>query len=150
MRPIGPQNFHGGGEKGQLLKSAAQPRLFRVAIHIAQDRATIVLTERQARECSLKRCRDFIRQTAQQAQNRRHLRELLTRPSDGVTFIAMQKFVSDGGAGVINFPNSQEPRPDSFLGPDAISERRRTQRRERSISLTPRVNHVKITPITIT
>ena len=40
-------------------------------------------------------CRDLLRQTPQQADNRDHLRRLLARPSGGVIFTTIQKFTPD-------------------------------------------------------
>lgn len=40
-------------------------------------------------------CRELLRQTPQQADNREHLRQLLARPSGGVIFATIQKFTPD-------------------------------------------------------
>ena len=43
-------------------------------------------------------CKDLLRQTPVQAEDRGHLRELLNRPSGGVIFTTLQKFTPDEGA----------------------------------------------------
>ena len=43
------------------------------------------------------RCRDFLRQTPQQAESRQHLQELLAgRQANGIIFTTMQKFEETG------------------------------------------------------
>ena len=57
----------------------------------------VVITDRNDLDGQLygqfSRCRDFLRQTPQQAKNRHHLKELLTnRQANGIIFTTMQKF----------------------------------------------------------
>ncbi|MGY3032717.1 type I restriction enzyme R subunit [Bradyrhizobium sp. USDA 4354] len=62
----------------------------------------VVLTDRNDLDDQLfgtfSMCKDLLRQTPQQALDRAHLRELLDRPSGGVIFTTLQKFVPAAGA----------------------------------------------------
>jgi type I restriction enzyme R subunit len=62
----------------------------------------VVLTDRNDLDDQLfatfSMCKDLLRQTPLQADNRGHLRELLHRPSGGVIFTTLQKFTPDAGA----------------------------------------------------
>ena len=61
----------------------------------------VVLTDRNDLDDQLfatfSMCKDLLRQTPQQAENREHLRELLDRPSGGVVFTTLQKFSPEPG-----------------------------------------------------
>ena len=61
----------------------------------------IVLTDRNDLDDQLfstfNMCKDLLRQTPQQAEDREHLRKLLDRPSGGVIFTTLQKFSPDPG-----------------------------------------------------
>jgi len=62
-----------------------------------QNPTLIVLTDRNDLDDQLfgtfSMCRDLLRQTPQQAENRDRLRQLLNRPSGGVIFTTIQKFL---------------------------------------------------------
>ena len=63
----------------------------------------VVITDRNDLDNQLygqfSRCRDFLRQTPQQAESRQHLQELLAnRQANGIIFTAMQKFEETGEA----------------------------------------------------
>ena len=63
----------------------------------------VVITDRNDLDDQLygqfARCRDFLRQTPQQAENRQHLTELLAgRQANGIIFTTMQKFEESGAA----------------------------------------------------
>jgi type I restriction enzyme R subunit len=61
----------------------------------------VVLTDRNDLDEQLfgtfSMCKDLLRQTPQQAEDREHLRQLLDRPSGGVIFTTLQKFSPDAG-----------------------------------------------------
>jgi type I restriction enzyme R subunit len=61
----------------------------------------VVLTDRNDLDDQLfgtfSMCKDLLRQTPQQAEDREHLRQLLDRPSGGVIFTTLQKFSPDAG-----------------------------------------------------
>jgi type I restriction enzyme R subunit len=61
----------------------------------------VVLTDRNDLDDQLfatfSMCRDLLRQTPQQAEDRDHLRKLLERPSGGVIFTTLQKFAPEPG-----------------------------------------------------
>ena len=73
-------------------------------LQTALDSPTIVvITDRNDLDDQLygqfARCRDFLRQTPQQAQSRQHLKELLAgRQANGIIFTTMQKFEEGDGA----------------------------------------------------
>jgi type I restriction enzyme, R subunit len=71
--------------------------------HPAMQNPTLVLlTDRNDLDDQLfatfSMCKDLLRQTPVQAEDRNHLRELLNRPSGGVVFTTLQKFTPDEGA----------------------------------------------------
>jgi type I restriction enzyme R subunit len=71
-----------------------------------QNPTLVVLTDRNDLDDQLfgtfSMCKDLLRQTPQQAEDREHLRKLLDRPSGGVIFTTLQKFSpEDGGT---NYP----------------------------------------------
>jgi len=71
--------------------------------HPAMENPTlIVLTDRNDLDDQLfatfSLCRDLLRQTPQQAEDRDHLRRLLDRPSGGVIFTTLQKFAPEPGS----------------------------------------------------
>jgi type I restriction enzyme R subunit len=71
--------------------------------HPAMQNPTLVLlTDRNDLDDQLfatfSMCKDLLRQTPVQAEDRGHLRELLNRPSGGVVFTTLQKFTPDEGA----------------------------------------------------
>jgi type I restriction enzyme R subunit len=71
--------------------------------HPAMENPTLViLTDRNDLDDQLfatfSMCRDLLRQTPQQAEDRDHLRRLLDRPSGGVIFTTLQKFTPNPGA----------------------------------------------------
>ena len=67
-----------------------------------QNPTLVVLTDRNDLDDQLfatfSMCKDLLRQTPVQAEDRGHLRELLNRPSGGVIFTTLQKFSPDDGA----------------------------------------------------
>jgi type I restriction enzyme R subunit len=70
--------------------------------HPAMENPTlVVLTDRNDLDDQLfatfSMCKDLVRQTPQQAENRDHLRRLLDRPSGGVIFTTLQKFLPNEG-----------------------------------------------------
>ena len=66
-----------------------------------QNPTLVVLTDRNDLDDQLfgtfSMCKDLLRQTPQQAEDREHLRKLLERPSGGVIFTTLQKFSPDPG-----------------------------------------------------
>ena len=65
--------------------------------------AIVVITDQNDLDDQLygqfSRCRDFLRQTPQQAESRQHLKELLaSRQANGIIFTTMQKFEESGAA----------------------------------------------------
>lgn len=71
--------------------------------HPAMENPTLViLTDRNDLDDQLfgtfSMCRDLLRQTPQQAEDRDHLRRLLDRPSGGVIFTTLQKFTPEPGS----------------------------------------------------
>jgi type I restriction enzyme R subunit len=75
---------------GQIIKHPAM-----------QNPTLVVLTDRNDLDDQLfatfGMCKDLLRQTPQQADDRDHLRALLDRPSGGVIFTTLQKFAPDEG-----------------------------------------------------
>ena len=75
---------------GQIIKHPAM-----------QNPTLVVLTDRNDLDDQLfatfSMCKDLLRQTPQQAEDREHLRKLLDRPSGGVIFTTLQKFSPDEG-----------------------------------------------------
>ena len=71
-----------------------------------QNPTLIVLTDRNDLDDQLfgtfSMCKDLLRQTPQQADDRDHLRKLLDRPSGGVIFTTLQKFAPEPGT--TNYP----------------------------------------------
>ena len=70
--------------------------------HPAMENPTlVVLTDRNDLDDQLfgtfSMCKDLLRQTPQQAEDRDHLRKLLDRPSGGVIFTTLQKFSPEDG-----------------------------------------------------
>ena len=67
-----------------------------------QNPTLVMLTDRNDLDDQLfatfSMCKDLLRQTPVQAEDRGHLRELLNRPSGGVVFTTLQKFTPDEGA----------------------------------------------------
>lgn len=76
---------------GQIIKHPAM-----------QNPTLVVLTDRNDLDDQLfgtfGMCKDLLRQTPQQAEDREHLRKLLDRPSGGVIFTTLQKFSPEDGA----------------------------------------------------
>lgn len=71
--------------------------------HPALENPTVVvLTDRNDLDDQLfgtfGMCKDLLRQTPQQAEDREHLRHLLDRPAGGVIFTTLQKFTPDDGS----------------------------------------------------
>jgi type I restriction enzyme R subunit len=71
--------------------------------HPAMENPTlVVITDRNDLDDQLfgtfSMCKDLLRQTPQQADDRPELRQLLTRPSGGVIFTTLQKFAPEPGA----------------------------------------------------
>ena len=66
-----------------------------------QNPTLVVLTDRNDLDDQLfgtfGMCKDLLRQTPQQANDREHLRQLLDRPSGGVIFTTLQKFSPEPG-----------------------------------------------------
>ena len=75
---------------GQIIKHPAM-----------QNPTLVVLTDRNDLDEQLfgtfSMCKDLLRQTPQQAENREDLRKLLDRPSGGVIFTTLQKFSPEEG-----------------------------------------------------
>ena len=70
--------------------------------HPAMENPTlVVLTDRNDLDDQLfgtfSMCKDLLRQTPQQAEDRDDLRKLLDRPSGGVIFTTLQKFSPEDG-----------------------------------------------------
>jgi type I restriction enzyme, R subunit len=67
-----------------------------------QNPTLVVLTDRNDLDDQLfatfSMCKDLLRQTPVQAEDRNHLRQSLNRPSGGVIFTTLQKFTPDEGA----------------------------------------------------
>jgi type I restriction enzyme, R subunit len=67
-----------------------------------QNPTLVMLTDRNDLDDQLfgtfSMCKDLLRQTPQQAEDREHLRKLLDRPSGGVIFTTLQKFSPEEGA----------------------------------------------------
>ena len=92
-----------------------------VIAHPAMENPTVVvITDRNDLDDQLfgtfAMCRDLLRQTPQQADSREDLQKILTRPSGGVVFTTIQKFVPERGE-------------TELSGPDRPPERRRDRRR---------------------
>ena len=73
-----------------------------IIAHAAMENPTVVVvTDRNDLDDQLfgtfSMCRDLLRQTPQQAESREDLRRVLTRPSGGVVFTTIQKFVPEPG-----------------------------------------------------
>ena len=72
-----------------------------IAHSLMENPTIIVLTDRNDLDDQLfgtfSMCRDLLRQTPQQAENREDLRRVLTRPSGGVVFTTIQKFAPESG-----------------------------------------------------
>ena len=73
-----------------------------IIAHPAMENPTIVvITDRNDLDDQLfgtfSMCRDLLRQTPQQADNREDLQKVLTRPSGGVVFTTIQKFTPEHG-----------------------------------------------------
>ena len=73
-----------------------------IIAHPAMENPTIVvITDRNDLDDQLfgtfSMCRDLLRQTPQQADNRQDLQKVLTRPSGGVVFTTIQKFAPERG-----------------------------------------------------
>ncbi len=68
---------------------------------LMQNPTLVVLTDRNDLDDQLfgtfSMCKDLLRQTPIQAENRDHLRKLLDRPSGGVIFTTLQKFSPEDG-----------------------------------------------------
>jgi type I restriction enzyme R subunit len=66
-----------------------------------QNPTLVMLTDRNDLDDQLfgtfSMCKDLLRQTPQQAEDREHLRKLLDRPSGGVIFTTLQKFSPEEG-----------------------------------------------------
>ncbi len=66
-----------------------------------QNPTLVVLTDRNDLDDQLfdtfAKCKDFLRQTPEQATGREHLRKLLNRASGGVIFTTLQKFTPEAG-----------------------------------------------------
>ncbi|MCY3841295.1 MAG: type I restriction endonuclease subunit R, partial [Gammaproteobacteria bacterium] len=68
-----------------------------------ENPTVVVITDRNDLDDQLfgtfSMCRDLLRQTPQQAESREDLQKVLTRPSGGVVFTTIQKFVPESGGG---------------------------------------------------
>jgi type I restriction enzyme, R subunit len=96
--------WHTQGSGKSLLMSFYAGQVIK---HPAMENPTlVVLTDRKDLDDQLfntfSLCKDLLRQTPQQAEDRDHLRKLLDRPSGGVIFTTIQKFQPKDGA--IDFP----------------------------------------------
>ena len=72
-----------------------------IAHSLMENPTIVVLTDRNDLDDQLfgtfSMCRDLLRQTPQQAENREDLQKVLTRPSGGVVFTTIQKFAPESG-----------------------------------------------------
>jgi type I restriction enzyme R subunit len=89
--------WHTQGSGKSLLMAFFAGKVIR---HPAMENPTLlVITDRNDLDDQLfgtfSSCRDLLRQTPVQAENREHLRELLQVPSGGVVFTTIQKFLPD-------------------------------------------------------
>jgi type I restriction enzyme, R subunit len=96
--------WHTQGSGKSLLMSFYSGQVIK---HPAMENPTlVVLTDRNDLDDQLfntfSLCKDLLRQTPQQAEDRDHLRKLLDRPSGGVIFTTIQKFQLKDGE--IDFP----------------------------------------------
>jgi type I restriction enzyme R subunit len=96
--------WHTQGSGKSLLMSFYAGQVIK---HPAMENPTlVVLTDRNDLDDQLfstfSLCKDLLRQTPQQAEDRDHLRKLLDRPSGGVIFTTIQKFQPKDGE--IDFP----------------------------------------------
>ena len=96
--------WHTQGSGKSLLMAFYAGRIIK---HPAMENPTLVLlTDRNDLDDQLfatfSMCKDLLRQTPQQAEDRDDLRKLLDRPSGGVIFTTLQKFSPD--AGTTNYP----------------------------------------------
>jgi type I restriction enzyme R subunit len=86
---------------GQIIKHPAM-----------QNQTLVVLTDRNDLDDQLfgtfSMCKELLRQTPQQAEDREHLRKLLDRPSGGVIFTTLQKFSPEEDA--MNYPGLTDRR----------------------------------------
>jgi len=108
-RPYGPGTDHFGGQRiGVIWHTQGSGKSLLMAFfagkiirHPAMENPTLlVITDRNDLDDQLfgtfSSCRDLIRQSPVQAENREHLKELLKVPSGGVVFTTIQKFLPDG------------------------------------------------------
>src|SRR6185437_12717910 len=91
--------WHTQGSGKSLLMAFYAGRIIK---HPAMENPTlVVLTDRNDLDDQLfatfSMCKDLLRQTPQQAEDRDQLRKLLDRPSGGVIFTTLQKFAPDEG-----------------------------------------------------
>jgi type I restriction enzyme, R subunit len=107
-RPYGPGTDHFGGQRiGVIWHTQGSGKSLLMAFfagkiirHPGMENPTLlVITDRNDLDDQLfgtfSSCRDLIRQTPVQAENREHLRELLKVPAGGVVFTTIQKFLPD-------------------------------------------------------
>jgi type I restriction enzyme, R subunit len=107
-RPYGPGTDHFGGQRiGVIWHTQGSGKSLLMAFfagkiirHPAMENPTLlVITDRNDLDDQLfgtfSSCRDLIRQTPVQAENREHLKELLKVPAGGVVFTTIQKFLPE-------------------------------------------------------
>lgn len=90
--------WHTQGSGKSLLMAFFAGKIIR---HPAMENPTLLMiTDRNDLDDQLfdtfSSCRDLLRQTPVQAENREHLKELLQVPAGGVVFTTIQKFLPDG------------------------------------------------------
>ena len=121
---------------GQIIKHPAM-----------QNPTLVVLTDRNDLDDQLfgtfSMCKDLLRQTPQQAEDREHLRKLLDRPSGGVIFTTLQKFSPEPGT--TDYPAADRPaqrdrdRRRGASQPVRLSRRRSSARPARSPTASPSI-----------
>ena len=121
---------------GQIIKHPAM-----------QNPTLVVLTDRNDLDDQLfgtfSMCKDLLRQTPQQAEDREHLRKLLDRPSGGVIFTTLQKFSPEDGhdrlSGADRPPQRDRDRRRGASQPIRLPTRRSSARPARSPTASPSI-----------
>lgn len=106
--PYGPGTDHFGGRRiGVIWHTQGSGKSLSMAFYagkiirhpVMENPTLVVITDRNDLDDQLfgtfSGCKDLIRQTPVQAENREHLRELLQVPAGGVVFTTIQKFMPD-------------------------------------------------------
>ena len=124
--------WHTQGSGKSLLMSFYAGQVIK---HPAMGNPTlVVLTDRNDLDDQLfntfSLCKDLLRQTPQQAEDRDHLRKLLNRPSGGVIFTTIQKFQPKDGE--IDFPPLTDRRNVVVIADEAHRSGEEKQRRKKA------------------